>query len=141
MGFHEGAFATVWEVTDSGNNFSKVRVSISRKDKKTDEYITDFTGFVSLIGEANKKLSLIENALKKDSRCRIKVGSCDVSNHYDKEAKREYTNYVMFDFESADDTGSDNNKPAKAAPQKKAKASASPLADDGEDEEDGELPF
>ena len=55
MGFREGAFATVWEITNQGDSFSKVRVSTSRKDKKTDEYVTDFNGFVSLIGEANKK--------------------------------------------------------------------------------------
>ena len=40
MGFREGAFATVWEITNHGDSFSKVRVSTSRKDKKTDEYVT-----------------------------------------------------------------------------------------------------
>lgn len=49
MGFHEGAFATVWEITNQGDNFSKVRLSISRKDKKSDEYVTDFNGFVGLV--------------------------------------------------------------------------------------------
>ena len=59
MGFREGAFATVWEITNMSDNFSKIRVSTSRKDKKTDEYVTDFSGFVSLIGEAHKKVGLI----------------------------------------------------------------------------------
>ena len=68
MGFREGAFATVWEITNQGDSFSKVRVSTSRKDKKTDEYVTDFNGFVSLIGEANKKLGLIERSLDEDGR-------------------------------------------------------------------------
>ena len=31
MGFREGAFATVWEITNQGDSFSKVRVSTSRK--------------------------------------------------------------------------------------------------------------
>ena len=79
MGFHEGAFATVWEITNQGDNFSKVRLSISRKDKKSDEYVTDFNGFVGLVGEANKKLGLIDSALSSGDRCRIKIGACDVS--------------------------------------------------------------
>lgn len=143
MGFREGAFATVWEITNSGDNFSKIRISTSRKDKKTDDYVTDFSGFVSLIGEAHKKLGLIEKGLKNGERYRIKIGACDVSNRYDKEAGREFTNFTMFDFESADDAGTGNTDTAKKAPQKKtnAKVSASPLADDSDDEEEGELPF
>lgn len=141
MGFREGAFATVWEVTNSSDNFSKIRMSTSRKDKKTDEYITDFNGFVSLIGEAHKKLNLIESGLKNGGRCRIKIGACDVSNHYDKEAEREFTNFTMFDFESADGDNAGGSNTAKKAPQKKAKAS-SPLSDESEnEEEDGDLPF
>lgn len=147
MGFREGAFATVWEITATGDNFSKIRVSTSRKDKKTDEYVTDFNGFVSLIGEANKKLSMIEEALDQDERCRIKLGACDVSNRYDKEAEREYTNFTLFDFEIAGDrTSSEEEKPAKAtkktkpATKKKPKA-APPLDDEDEDAGDEDLPF
>lgn len=146
MGFREGAFATVWEIKATGDNFSKIRVSTSRKDKKTEEYVTDFSGFVSLIGEANKKLSLIEDALEHGDRCRIKLGACDVSNRYDREAEREYTNFTLFDFEIAGDrTSTEEEKPAKSskktkATSKKTKA-APPLDPDEEDDGDGELPF
>ena len=141
MGFHEGAFATVWEITNQGDNFSKVRLSISRKDKKSDEYVTDFNGFVGLVGEANKKLGLIDSALSSGDRCRIKIGACDVSNKYNKDEGREY-NFTMFDFEMSDGaTQSDNKKPAKTT-KKKAQVKPAALADEESSEEDDEnLPF
>jgi len=148
MGFREGAFATVWEITNQGDSFAKIRMSTSRKDKKTDEYVTDFSGFVSLIGEANKKIGLIEKGLENGDRYRIKMGACDVSNRYDKEAGREFTNFTLFDFEPADgastdsDSGSSKTSSKKASGgAKKQKAAPSPLADDGDDGEDGDLPF
>ena len=154
MGFREGAFATVWEVTSQGDNFSKVRIGTSRKDKESGEYTPDFSGFVSLIGEAHKKLNIIQRMLN-NGKCRIKLGSCDVTNRYDKEAGREYVNFTLFDFEPLDGSGnstgettgqhkSENKKSTNTA--KKSKASPPPLADDDddEDEDDGsgeELPF
>ena len=130
MGFHEGAFATGWGITNQGDNFSKVRLSIRRKDKKSDEYVTDFNGFVGLVGEANKKLGLIDSALSSGDRCRIKIGACDVSNKYNKDEEREYTNFTMFDFEMSDGaTQSDNKKHAKAT-KKKAQVKHTALADD-----------
>ena len=38
MGFRTGAFAKVWEVTPMSDTSTKLRMSISRKNKKTDEY-------------------------------------------------------------------------------------------------------
>ena len=84
MGFHTGAYATVWEITETGSKFSKIRISTSRKDKESDEYVTDFNGFVSMVGDANKNIILISDALEGGGRCRIKIGSCDVSNRYDR---------------------------------------------------------
>lgn len=153
MGFREGAFATVWEIANQGNNFTKVRASTSRKDKKSDEYITDFSGFVSLIGKAHEKAGEIEAALE-SGRCRIKIGACDVSNRYAKEEQREYVNFTMFDFEMAEGSTSDSGsseksggkKNTKKAPVKKTggakkKPAASAESDDGEGGDDGELPF
>lgn len=146
MGFREGAFATVWEVTDQGSSFSKVRLSTSRKDKKTDEYVTDFNGFVSLIGNANSKVDMINDAIGDDGRCRIKLGACDVSNKYDKDAGREYVNYALFDFEFPEERPSEHEEDPKSAKKaaakttkKPAKAKASADADGDEDDED--LPF
>lgn len=155
MGFREGAFATVWEITNQGNNFTKIRASTSRKDKKTDEYITDFSGFISLIGKAHEKVGDIESALE-SGRCRIKLGACDVSNRYDKDEQREYVNFTLFDFEMVDGSSSDSGsseksggkKTAKKTPARKtgAKKKPAPADDDGGDDADGdggdgELPF
>lgn len=143
MGFREGAFATVWEIRETGNRLSKVRLSTSRKDKKTDEYVTDFNGFVNLIGEANDKLNIIEEALDNGSRCRIKLGACDVTNKYDADAGREYVNYAVFDFEPADSgssgggKGSSRKQASKSAKSKPAKQQH-PALDDDEEED---LPF
>lgn len=147
MGFRDGAFATVWEITNQGENFTKIRMSTSRKDKKTDEYVTDFSGFVSLIGNANKSVGQIENAIRRDGRCRIKMGACDVSNSYDKEAGREYVNYTLFDFELADapaqnDNGgkqSGGNKKKGGKPTGKKKSPPPPALDEDDEDEDEAL--
>lgn len=161
MGFREGNFATVWEVTNKGDKFTKIRVSTSRKNKD-DEYYTDFSGFVSLVGEAHKKAGKIEAALKNSDRVRIKFGATDTTNNYKKDEGREYVNFTLFDFEMADSSSgsaasTQEEKPKKTAAKGAAKKGArkasakksSPSLDDddegdaagGGEEEDGELPF
>ena len=152
MGFREGAWATVWEITDERDNFAKVRISTSRKDKKTDEYVTDFSGFVSLIGDAFKRLGEIAAELENNERCRIRLGACDVTNRYDKEREREYTNFLLFGFklpgededESDGEKKTGGKKPAKKQSTKSAgkKKAAPPPLNDEDEEGDGEnLPF
>ncbi len=154
MGFREGAWATVWEITDERDNFAKVRMSTSRKDKKTEEYVTDFSGFVSLVGEAFKRLDEIVAELENNERCRIRLGACDVTNRYDKEREREYTNFTLFGFKFPDEEDNESDgekktggkKPAKKQAAKstgKKKAAPPPLEDeDGDGEGDDEtLPF
>lgn len=46
MGFRTGAFAKVWEVTPMSDTSTKVRISVSRKNKQSGEYEQDFSGFV-----------------------------------------------------------------------------------------------
>ena len=158
MGFREGNFATVWEVTNKGDRFTKIRVSTSRKNKD-DEYYTDFSGFVSLVGEAHKKAGKIEAALKNSDRVRIKFGATDTTNNYKKDEGREYVNFTLFDFEMAASGGTasaQEEKSKKAAAKGVAKKGtrktsakkSSPSLDDeeggaagGGEEEDGELPF
>lgn len=96
MGFRTGAYATVWSVEAGKGNFQKVRISISRKNKE-DVYEQDFSGFCTFIGHANAK------ATKLKEKDRIKIGDVDVCSHYDKESKKEYVNYKVFDFEFAED--------------------------------------
>lgn len=99
MGFRNGAYATIWEVKDGKGNYADVRISISKKNKQTNEYETDFNGFVRFIGDAGKK---VKNYKEKD---RVKLGDCDVTNHYDKEKRVTYTNCAVFSFEDSESSG------------------------------------
>ena len=100
MGFRKDSYATVWEVSRISDTMTKGRISISRKDKNTGEYVQDFGGFVAFCGTACARKAL---ALKEKDR--IKLGDVDVSNRYDKEKGTTYTNFNIFDFEMADGSG------------------------------------
>ena len=97
MGFRQNGFCSVWstEVSKSGNT-TRVRLSSSRKNKMTDQYEQDFSGFCTFIGKAHE---MAKNLQPKD---RIKILECDVGTSYDKEKQKEYVNYKVFDFEMAD---------------------------------------
>lgn len=122
MGFRNGAFAKIWEVTPMSDSSTKLRMSISRKNKQTGEYEQDFSGFVLAIGATAAKAAA---ALKEGDR--IKLGDVDVSTKYDKEKKVTYTNFKIFSFEVEENTRS-------------AAIDATPAVDDGEINDD-RLPF
>lgn len=126
MGFRTGSYAKVWEVTPVSDVNTKVRMSISRKNKETGEYDQDFSGFVSFIGmAAAKKAACLEPG------ARIKLGDVDVTTRYDKEKKIEYVNYKCFSFEVE---GDNNNAPDKKSEPEEA-------VDDGELDDSSDLPF
>lgn len=95
MGFKNDTYAMVWRVEPGKGNFTKVQISINRK-MKDGSFQKDFGGFCMFIGEAHKKAALIK---KGDS---IKLLSTDVSNSYNKETKKEYIDFKVFDFELVD---------------------------------------
>lgn len=99
MGFRTGAFATVWDVQPGAGNFTKVRLSVSKKGKDGN-YEQDFSGFCTFIGTAHAKA---EKLRVKD---RIKLGDVDVSTTFDKERQKEYVNYKVFTFDAGDEVGS-----------------------------------
>ena len=101
MGFRTGAYAKIWEVTPMSDTSTKVRLSVSRKNKQTNEYEQDFSGFVLAIGTAAAKKAA---CLKEGER--IKLGDVDVTTKYDKEKKVTYTNFKMFSFEVEGDESS-----------------------------------
>lgn len=121
MGFHNGCWAKVWEVKP-GEKTTILRVSISRKDKQTDKYVDDFTGYLKLVGSAQ---GMSNEILAED---RIKIGSCDVSTRYDKDNKKTYVNYTVFTIDEIHhkDRNDQNTAPSTAV-------------QDSDDE--GELPF
>lgn len=96
MGFRNGAYATVWEAKEGNGNWTDVRLSISKKNKQSGEYETDFSGFVRFIGDAHEKAAFL------GEKQRIKLGECDVTNKYNKEKGVTYTNFAVFSFELAD---------------------------------------
>lgn len=58
MGFRTGSYATIWSVESATDTRTKARISISRKNKQTGEYDTDFSGFVDFIGTAAARKAL-----------------------------------------------------------------------------------
>lgn len=129
MGFRQGSYCTVWSTEVVSDTLTKGRISVSRKNKNTGEYETDFNGFVSFVGTtaAGKAASLKE-------RDRIRLGDVDVTNKYDKEKNVTYTNCKIFSFDKQDDSFG-NTGTAQSTASKTSKA-----VDDGEID-DADLPF
>ena len=128
MGFRTGAFAKVWEVTPMSDTSTKVRMSISRKNKQSGEYEQDFSGFVLAIGTAAAKKAA---GLKEGNR--IKLGDVDVTTKYDKERNTTFTNFKIFSFEMAD---ASQNQQSQTATEPQTNV------DSGEiDDSDWRLPF
>lgn len=115
---------------------TKGRISISRKNKDTGEYDTDFSGYITFVGSAcaRKALSLKE-------RDRIRIKDVDVSNYYNKEKGVTYTNFKVFSFETQEEIDGGGR-----APEKSTSPASGSIDDyvnsvgDGEINED-ELPF
>jgi hypothetical protein len=105
MAFRNGNYATIWGVSEDDRDRVIVEMSTSRKDKKTDEYVTDFSSkFVQFFGDAGKR------ALKLERKDRIKLLDVSVTNSYNKETQKGYTNFTVFDWEPADGSGSGVSK-------------------------------
>ena len=125
MGFRPGAYATVWSVETGRGNYTNVRISISRKNKDTEQYEDDFSGFCMFIGEARAKAEHLKE------RDRIKLGDVDVTRRYDRENRKEYYTFKVFSFEPAD--GSSSGGGAGAQPVTSNPVDSNPAGD--------ELPF
>lgn len=112
MSFKTNGYLTIWEVTPVSDTLVKARVSSSRKNRQTNEYETDFSGFITFNGTsaANKARGLRE-------RDRIKLGDVDVTTKYDKERNVTYTNFRVWSFEMANESGSasHSNEPSNPA--------------------------
>lgn len=113
MGFRQGTYAKIWRVEDKGN-YSIAQVSVSKKNKDSGQYETEFQqNFVRLVGTAH---DLGKNIKEVHGGTTIKITSCDVTSRYDKEKEKEYTNFVIFGFEFPDgNSNTTSNKPANNA--------------------------
>lgn len=115
----------VWSVEEVSGTQTKGRISISYKNKQTDQYEQDFSGFVTFVGTACAK-----KALGLKEKTRIKLGDVDVTNRWDAKTKKEYTNFKVFSFDLDGE-----NSGGKAASSKKIAKTY-----EGDDEAD-DLPF
>lgn len=125
MGFRTGAYAKVWKVEPFSDTSTKLRLSISRKNKQNGDYEQDFSGFVSAIGTAAAKKAA---CLKEGDK--IKLGDVDVTTSYNKEKNITYTNFKLFSF----DIEEESNSSAKSTTEPQ------PSVDSGE-VDDSRLPF
>lgn len=98
MGFRKDSYATVWSVEPLSDTRTQARISISRKNKQTGEYETDFSGYVTFIGTAAAKKSA---CLKEKDR--IKLGDVDVTRRFNKDKNITYHNYKIFNFETQEE--------------------------------------
>ncbi len=119
MGFREGSYASVFSVTRGRGNFYDVNIATSRKDRSTNNYVTDFRGFVRFVGDAAKKIAKLDGRNSKDNGnkpvSRIKLGAVDVTNSYSEKDKKAYVNFVVFTFDFPDEKGDEAPKTKSTA--------------------------
>lgn len=130
MGFGVNSWAKAWELKPS-DRYTDARISTSKKDRQTDEYKQDFSGFVRLVGSAHAKAQHMKNG------DRFRILSCSVENTYEKETKTTYYSFIVFDIESAEDGDSTGRAHTNDATLQNTAASPAPV----EEENDEELPF
>lgn len=142
MAFRNGCYASLWGVYPSASGkVTSGRISISRKRKDTGAYETDFTGFVSFIGDANLKIQkYVGKEMGEDrkpiARIRLDEVAATVIEKPNQEGvplkNREYNHqYQCFSFTDAEEQST-------APPQPKAVPKEFVDVPDGIDEE---LPF
>lgn len=124
MGFRKDAWATCWGVEVKSDTFTQVRLSTSHKDKQTEEYVQDFSGFIAFVGTANAK-----KAASLKEKDRIKLGDVEVTTKYDSDKNIVYTNFKCYNFTKQDE--GENIDSTTAEPQ--------PAVDEGVNED--RLPF
>lgn len=132
MGFANNAYATVWDVRPSSETVTSARITITRRDKETNEYIQEFGEWVNFKGTLVAK-----RASELKPKDRIKLLRVDArSSKYDPsnpdQPKRYY--WTVWDYEMAD-----GSTPATPTSEPKPTAQTSQVEEDDEDE--GELPF
>lgn len=136
MGWRNGAYATVWAHKDKDGNdrvvdsisdrLTSARISISRKDKNTGKYNTEFSKFVKFAGT-----SAARKALQLQERDRIRLLEVEYYEEPGKVKGEYYQNWMVYDFEIQErdrDFTQQNAQPT-------------PSVDEGYDEDDSHLPF
>jgi hypothetical protein len=103
MGFANGKYATCW--TDRNTNkvlnlfekYAEVQITTSKK-KQDGTYETDFSGRCRFVGKSFEKIRRID-LREKD---RLKLLEVETCNRYDKEKKRSFDSFIVWDFETVE---------------------------------------
>lgn len=107
MGFGVNCFAKIKEVVEKHDNYSVCKITVTKKNKLTNEYELQFSAHCRFVGNAHKSVPM------KDQR--IKITSCDVTNCYkDKDGNLQFTKspqYVVFGYELQESKGASANVP------------------------------
>lgn len=93
--FANNNYAKVWKIyppEKSGQKYTKVQLSTSRRVGEG-KYETDFSGYIKMVGDAYDK------SLELEAQDSIKILKCGVTTSYNKEQKKNYESFLIFDFE------------------------------------------
>jgi len=90
----ENVKGTIWGA-DKQDKYVKARLSTAEKNKQTDEWVNS-SWFVKFIGKAKERA---ESLTDKD---RITVLKGKMTNTYNKDTKKSFMDFVIFDFEMAE---------------------------------------
>ena len=105
MGFRKDAWATCWSIEPKSDTMTQVRLSTSRKDKATGEYVQDFSGFVAFIGTVAAKQAA--NLKEKD---RIQLGDVEVTTKYVKEKEQTNKNFNCYSLTKQEESQSSTDQ-------------------------------
>lgn len=114
-----GCYAKIWKI-DRKEKYTKVQASISKKDKTTGNYMTNWSGFINFVGQAHTEIAKFKEG------DRIKIEEFEVTTTHDKEKNVTYTNYSAFKISDANNNAT-QSAPAKEAPDAPVQGSAEEL--------------
>ncbi len=103
MGFKNNCYATCWtdkqteKVLNIFERHAEVQITTSKK-KQDGTYETDFSGRVRFVGKSFEKIRRVD-LREKD---RLKFLEVETCNRYDKEKKRSYDTFIVWDFETVE---------------------------------------
>ena len=114
--FSVGSYMSIFQINDNGR-YALCNCASSRKNRETNAYETDFSGYVKFVKDAYdvvKQYARESNG--HEVLARVKITSCAVGDgKYDKEKKTKYYNFTVFQCEDMSGGNRDTNKPSSAS--------------------------
>lgn len=95
MGLKNGCYATFWESKPTSRGGEMVNISTSRQNKKTQEWVTDFSGNCFL-GQGADSMANVPR------KTRIVIDEVELRRSYDKEKRIENWNVLIWKWHVAE---------------------------------------